>query len=677
MARNRLADETSPYLRQHADNPVHWYPWGEEAFEVARQLDRPVFLSIGYAACHWCHVMAQESFQDPKTAAVMNEHFVNVKVDREERPDIDRYYMKALHLMGQQGGWPLSMFLAPDGRPLWGGTYFPPEPRFGRPSFRQVLMEVARLWREDRNKLLGNAQALTHALKQRLKRRKENLPADFPSRAAYALADLYDHEHGGMQGSPKFPQVPLLDLLWRAGRNHERALVSLTLRHICQGGIYDYLDGGFARYSTDSIWLVPHFEKMLYDNALLLGILVRAWLATRERLFRERIEETVSFAFRRLLVPGVGFASSLDADSEGEEGRHYVWSYRELKEAVSERNRDLFFRTYGVTRSGNWEGKIILNRLSAMTRLDDDLETRLAEERKRLLEIRNRRPMPHRDDKVLASWNGLMISSLVHIATAFDDDDLLKRAGEIMNNLVKHLQDEDLGLCQAWNGKRLSFPATADGLAAMARAALHLHSATGDAHWLDLALSWHRDLDQHHFIPEESAYAFTRRGADDLIEDQIFAEDDALPNYHATIVENLAHLAFITGRSAFARRAMDLIERFGQEMTENPLSHAAMLSAMHFLLKGDRITLFIPDDSRETSSRSRQLLSTAIQCLAECPPISRLSAQKIPAEDHPATPMLSALANRNKPALLLCKGETCSIPAETADQVKEICAILS
>ncbi len=679
MTKNRLANETSPYLRQHADNPVHWYPWGEEAFEAARRLDRPIFLSIGYAACHWCHVMAHESFEDPETAAVMNEHFINVKVDREERPDVDRYYMKALHLMGQQGGWPLSMFLAPDGRPLWGGTYFPPKPRFGRPSFRQVLEEVARLWREDRDKLLNNAEALTSALKQRAAegRSQRQLPQDFPARAAYALADLYDHDHGGLQGAPKFPQVPLLDLLWRAGRSHERALVLLTLRHICQGGIYDHLDGGFARYSTDSIWLVPHFEKMLYDNALLTDMLVRAWLDTGDDLFRQRIEETVSFVFRRLLIPGVGFASSLDADSEGEEGRHYVWSYMDLKKAVSEENRDLFFRTYGVTRSGNWQGRIILNRLNAMSLLEEEQEERLAAERRRLLERRNQRPFPARDDKVLASWNGLMITALVHVASVFDDPDLLNRTQDIMTALIDHLQDDDLGLCQAWNERRLTFPATADGLAAMIRAALALHSATGKSEWLTRALSWQEDLDRYHFVPEENAYAFARRGADPHMADQIFAEDDALPNYHALIIENLAHLAFVTGKAEYRTRALALLERFAHETAQNPLSHAALLSAMHALLNGSRITLFLPDDSRETRQKANTLLFAAFSALTECPPVLRLSPQKTLPEHYPAASMRSSLTERKTPALLLCRGETCSIPAETPEQVKDICAMLT
>ncbi|HHN66997.1 MAG TPA: thioredoxin domain-containing protein, partial [Thermopetrobacter sp.] len=342
MTRNLLHDATSPYLLQHKDNPVHWMPWGDAAFERARTEDKPILLSVGYAACHWCHVMAHESFENERIAELMNRWFISVKVDREERPDVDRYYMKALHLMGQQGGWPLTMFVSPDGRPLWGGTYFPPEPRYGRPSFPQVLEEVARLWRDDRDKLLNNARVLSEALAEKAVASTTELPPDFPARAAYALADMFDPRQGGLRGAPKFPQCPLLELLLCAGRAHERELVISTLTHISQGGIYDHLGGGFARYSTDERWLVPHFEKMLYDNAQLIAVLARAHALTGEPLFRRRIEETITFLKRDMLIDNAGFASSFDADSEGEEGRFYVWSYQELSERLDAEERQLF-----------------------------------------------------------------------------------------------------------------------------------------------------------------------------------------------------------------------------------------------------------------------------------------------------------------------------------------------
>src|SRR6516165_3908179 len=365
---NRLGKETSPYLLQHQDNPVHWWAWGPEALVEAKRTAKPILLSVGYAACHWCHVMAHESFEDEATAAVMNELFVNIKVDREERPDIDAIYMRALHNLGESGGWPLTMFLDSHARPFWGGTYFPPQPRFGRPAFAQVLREIARIYREEPDKVRHNAELLVKSLNENDPGRggtvvTDDLLADLTRRMVASV----DPRFGGLSGAPKFPQWNFFWLLWRGAIRYAdqaaRHAVDVTLTHICQGGIYDHLGGGFARYSVDERWLVPHFEKMLYDNALLVDLLCEVYRETSNRLYAMRIDETVGWLLREMVAQGGGFAASLDADSDGAEGKFYVWSKAEIVEVLGEADATVFSEVYDVSERGNWEGHVILNRL--------------------------------------------------------------------------------------------------------------------------------------------------------------------------------------------------------------------------------------------------------------------------------------------------------------------------
>jgi len=666
MSYNRLAGETSPYLRQHAGNPVHWWPWCREALETARREDRPILLSIGYAACHWCHVMAHESFEDPETAALMNAHFVNIKVDREERPDIDRHYMRALRLMGEQGGWPLTMFLAPDGRPFWGGTYFPPRPMYGRPSFRQVLSEIARLWKEDRQTLLSNAETVGSALAERRGRAEAgtgDIHPQFPRRVAQAIGSLHDPVHGGMDAVPRFPQWPVLDLLLKAGGAPERMHALKTLRALCSGGIYDHLDGGLARYSTDERWLVPHFEKMLYDNAQFIGMLVRAWLLTGENLFRIRLEETIGFLRRRLFVPGAGFASSLDADSEGEEGRYYVWSWKELDETVSPGNRDLFFRTYGVTRRGNWEGRIILNRLDAPELLADEDEAALARERARLLARREKRIPPARDDKIIASWNGLAITALAEAALVFGRSDWATLAGDAFHAVHKVLGDGE-GLRQSWLERPSRMPATADGPACMISAAIALHGLTGRREYLERAMTWWRNMEERYLA--DGVYAFTAIDAEDAASVQIFAEDEATPNHNARMVRNLVHLFHLAKENAMPARADAILARFAHDMLENPVAHAAMISAFHDRRFGAAVTVIHAGDSRETedSRETRELLRPVLKKIADIPPI----LHGTDSEKHPLT--------EEHPALLLCRGASCSTPVADPEGMGTALSIL-
>src|SRR5256714_6539876 len=395
---NRLARETSPYLLQHKHNPVDWWPWGTEALAEAKRANKPILLSVGYAACHWCHVMAHESFEDAETAKVMNDLFVNIKVDREERPDIDQIYMAALHHLGEHGGWPLTMFLTPDGEPFWGGTYFPKTSRYGKPAFVDLLREVERVFRQDPKSVEQNRSALMSRLSETARPKgKVVIAAPELDRAAAQIAGMIDPVHGGMLGAPKFPQPMMLEFLWRAGQRLKDqryfGLVELSLARMCEGGIYDHLGGGFSRYSVDERWLVPHFEKMLYDNALILELLALAHARSGNELFSARAHETVAWLSREMMTAQGAFCASLDADSEGEEGKFYVWSQAELAQVLGREDAAFFAAHYDVSPAGNFEGHNILNRLKPLPRSTED-ERRLAALRAKLLAARARRVRP-------------------------------------------------------------------------------------------------------------------------------------------------------------------------------------------------------------------------------------------------------------------------------------------
>ncbi|MEK9680140.1 MAG: thioredoxin domain-containing protein, partial [Rhodospirillaceae bacterium] len=412
---NQLGAESSPYLLQHKDNPVHWLPWGDEAFEIAKKEDKPVLLSIGYAACHWCHVMAHESFESDEIAAQMNEQFVNIKVDREERPDIDSIYMSAINLMGEQGGWPLTVFLTPDGEPYWGGTYFPPKSRYGRPGFPEVLKAMANVYHDQKDKVIANTTALKEALDgvsavKDTGRGGLTSVDELDGLAADAVR-MIDPLRGGTVGAPKFPQPTFLQFFWRAykrtGNENFKNATLISLIQMCQGGIYDHLGGGFARYSTDEVWLVPHFEKMLYDNAQLAELMTLVWQETDHSILKVRIAETIDWVLRDLGLEGGGLAGTLDADSEGVEGKFYVWSESEIDEVLGEESE--FFKTiYDVSADGNWEGSTILNRTRTLALGSEADEARLKAAREKLLAVRDKRIWPGLDDKVLADWNGMM-----------------------------------------------------------------------------------------------------------------------------------------------------------------------------------------------------------------------------------------------------------------------------
>ena len=660
---NRLAHETSPYLLQHKHNPVDWWPWGTEALAEAKRTNKPILLSVGYAACHWCHVMAHESFEDAKTAEVMNDLFVNIKVDREERPDIDQIYMSALHHLGEHGGWPLTMFLTPNAEPFWGGTYFPNTARYGKPAFADVLREVERVFRENPQSVEQNRSALMARLMASARPTgRVVIAAPDLDRAADQLLSLIDPVNGGIRGAPKFPQSMMLEFLWRAGErtnnNRRFAAVELTLARICEGGIYDHLGGGFSRYSVDERWLVPHFEKMLYDNALLLELLAVAYLRSRNDLLRRRARETVAWLTREMTTPEGAFCASLDADSEGEEGKFYVWSLEEVTSALGSDEAAFFAAHYDVTAEGNFEGHNILNRLKHIPRSMED-EQRLAPSREKLLSLREKRVRPGLDDKILADWNGLMIAALVNAGLALDEPLWLEMAARAFLFIdAKMAHGDRLG--HSWRAGKLLVPGLASDHAAMIRAALALHEATGEQAYLERALAWQATLDRHYANPENGGYFLTADDAVGLVVRPNSTSDDATPNPNALAAQNLIRLALFTGQHAWRDKADRLFEGIAASARENLYAHLALLNALDLRLRGAEIVVAGEDE------RANELLAAARKLAFFDRVVLRASPALAP--DHPAHDKVDVAAQS---AAFICVGETCSLPVREPDAIAE------
>ncbi len=663
MSQNRLGGETSPYLLQHRHNPVHWWPWGEEALEEAQRTGKPILLSVGYAACHWCHVMAHESFEDDETAQVMNELFVNIKVDREERPDIDTIYMTALHSLGEQGGWPLTMFLTPQAEPFWGGTYFPKEPKFGRVGFKQVLNEVARVYREEPDKVRHNATLIVERLRPRGESAAGDLTEELVAEAAQRLVTIVDPVHGGIQGAPKFPQASLLAFLWRAGLRYGLSpcleAVDNTLAHICQGGIYDHLGGGFARYTVDAHWLVPHFEKMLYDNAQLVDLMTELWRERRTPLYADRIAETVGWLLREMVAEGGGFAASFDADSEGEEGKFYVWSKDEIEDVLGPDDAALFARVYDVTGEGNWEGHVILNRLGSLDLLSDGEEERLAAMRAKLLERRAKRVRPGWDDKVLADWNGLMIAALAKAAQTFYRQDWLEAALRAYRFVRDTMGSEDGRLIHARRAGEGRAPAIATDYANMIAAALRLYQATGDDPYLDDAERWTGILDEHYWSEDLGGYFLTADDTADVIVRTRAAHDDATPNANATMLSNLVALWLLTGDNAHQARAEATLRAFLADVARNLVAHTGMLSGSLDVLAPRQVVIVAPQGEASAESLTNALSTASLP--GAIVQIVR-DANAIPT----GSPAAGKTARGGKATAYVCVGTTCAPPATSA-----------
>ena len=673
MTQNRLAAETSPYLLQHQDNPVHWWAWGPEALAEAKATKKPILLSIGYAACHWCHVMAHESFEDEATAAVMNELYVNIKVDREERPDIDAIYMSALHMLGEQGGWPLTMFLTADAMPFFGGTYFPKDERFGRPSFTSVLRQIARIHRDEPAKVLGNAVALHRQLAARPAAAGPDAAIDISSLPELAghLAKSVDPALGGLTGAPKFPQYSIFSFLWRAGIRFDNAAareaVLVTLRNICQGGIYDHIGGGFARYSVDERWLIPHFEKMLYDNALLLQLVTEAWKETQEPLFKQRVEETIGFLIADMRTPDGAFASSYDADSEGEEGKFTVWTPAQVREVLGAEDAKLCCRIYDITDGGNFEhGTSNPNRLNKLELEDFATEQRLIGCLGKLHLARKTRVPPGWDDKVLADWNGLTIVALAEAGRTFERPDWIEFAKAAFAFITSRMVEAGR-LWHSYRAGKLRGPGTVSDFANMIAAALALHEATGEPSYLTTARELAATLHAHHWMTDCGGYATTANDTIDVIVQMETARDDATPNGNAVMVGNLVKLHGLTGDDGYFKTAQATMRAFLPNVAESALGHTGLLAGVMDLHAPMQVVIV---RGQTPSPKGSDPFFAALNTLS-LPGAIQMSVADT-TNLPPSSPLAGKTAIGGKPTAYVCVGGTCSAPVTDAGALRSL-----
>ena len=682
---NRLINETSPYLLQHAHNPVDWYAWGEEALARARDEDKPIFLSIGYSACHWCHVMERESFEDEQTAAMMNELFVNIKVDREERPDLDSIYMEAVTAMTQQGGWPMSVFLTPNGEPFYGGTYYPPEPRYGMPSFQQVLMSVADAYENRGAQVREQAQRLTAQLARTalLDATAQDLGVEVLDEALANLRQYFDEYEGGFGQQPKFPQPMTLDFAMsqyaRTGDPEALYMAELTLEKMAQGGIYDQLGGGFHRYSVDAIWLVPHFEKMLYDNSQLLRSYLHMWQITQKPLFLRIVNETIDYVLREMTAPAGGFYSTQDADSEGEEGKFFVWSPAEIETLLGAENARLFNAHFGVSPRGNFEGHNILNinmTLADVARRFGKTEQAVAavtaEGKHALFAARELRIKPARDEKVLTEWNGLMIHALADCGAVLGRADALDAARKAANFVLDKMSQPDGKLYRSWtppqpspqeNGRQRGgarFNAYLEDYAAFIRSLIALYEATFELRWLGEA-SRLTQLMLSQFGDEERG-GFFQTGVDheQLVVRRKDFIDNAIPSGNSLAAEALLRLSVLTGNQEYRQRATAILLMMKEAMAQQPTGFGRLLGVLNALLSPSQEVAVVGDPQEAATHalldqvRQRYLPTTVL-------------ALKHPNEES----MLPLLEGRTlvdgKAAAYVCENYACKLPVTTAE----------
>jgi uncharacterized protein YyaL (SSP411 family) len=664
---NRLIDATSPYLLRHAHNPVAWYPWGDEALERARREDKPIFLSIGYSACHWCHVMERESFEDEGIARLLNERFVPVKVDREERPDLDEVYMTAVHVMHGQGGWPLSVFLTPELKPFYGGTYFPPEDRWGRPGFRSVLVQLDEIYRDRREELDRAADEVAQHV-ARAAQPEEGAPPEpgWVEGAVQAMRGRFDEAHGGFGVAPKFPPSMGLMLLLRVHRRTgDRTLLHMverTLDAMAAGGIHDHVGGGFARYSTDAEWHVPHFEKMLYDNALLALAYLEGWQATRRPLYERVVRRTLDFVLREMRAPDGGFRSALDADSEGEEGRFYVWTRAEVERELGEEDGRFFAELYDVRAEGNWERGL------NVLRLDPEAAHQLAApgpERERvellcarLREARGRRVPPAPDDKVIVAWNGLLLSALARAGAALGEERFVQAAVAAAGFLLGRLRAGGR-LRHAYNRGRAEVPAFLDDCTHLAQGMLDLFEVTGEARWLEAALELAGELDARFRDGETGGYLYSEPAHATPLARTRGGEDHVLPGGNSMAAHVQLRLGRLTGEDAWIDRARRVLAAHAEPLRHTAPAFPFMLCAVETLFAVPR-ELVVAGAAADARTRAlRRVAAAAFE-----PHAVRVPYDPAAADAGRVRGLLPVLEGRDGPGptAYLCSNRACREP---------------
>ncbi len=691
---NRLSTSTSPYLLQHAHNPVDWHPWGEEALAKARTENKPIFLSIGYAACHWCHVMAHESFEDVSIAAVMNEHFICIKVDREERPDLDGIYMQAVMAQTGGGGWPMSVFLTPDLHPFYGGTYFPPVPRHNLPSFRDVLLSIAEAWttRRDEIERVG-AQLVQHIQAQSAIQSDADFTSERLALAEKNLIDAYDWGYGGWGAAPKFPQAMAIEFLlthidFRSLTDFGSLPPIHALKAMARGGMYDVVGGGFSRYSTDNFWRVPHFEKMLYDNAQLVRAYLHAYQITGEPSFRRVVEETLDFVAREMTHPDGGFYSSLDADSQGEEGRFYVWTREEIREQLLE-SSEFFEAAYGIAERGNWEGKTVLQRalddasLAARFSLTaDGVAAKLAECHRRLLAARAQRVRPATDDKILTAWNGLMLAAFAEAARVFRSADLsplgLRPAiadssprsyyfltTRNANFLLTHLR-RDGKLCRSWRDGKTTDEVFLEDYAALILGLIELYQTDFDNKWFKAAVGLTEEMIQR-FSDSTGGFFDTPVDGESLLVRPKDLQDNATPSGNALATEALLKLAALTGRGDFRDLAESALRQVSGLAVRFPTGFGRWLGAAEFAGAQVRQVAIVVGEGGQDSAR--ELINAA---RAEFRPNVVVAAARHPIEEGAPELLRDRPLVEGKSAAYVCEGFVCKRPVTGAEELKKL-----
>jgi len=676
---NHLANETSPYLLQHADNPVDWYPWGEEALSRAKSEDKPILVSIGYAACHWCHVMEHESFEDPETARLMNELFICIKVDREERPDIDQIYMKFVQMTTGSGGWPLNVFLTPDQEPYYGGTYFPPDERHGRPSWTKVLQSASNFYRKNKQKLKENIDIIKEEFR---KGHEEGSLSDIPDSdimqsSARQLASLYDPRFGGLGRAPKFPAVYPLSFFLRhfknTGNKDYLDMVTHTLESMAKGGIYDHVGGGFARYSVDEKWLVPHFEKMLYDNAQLVPLYLDAFMLSGNEYFKQIAIGTLTFIMRELLSPEGGFYSSLDADSEGVEGKFYVWEKSEIDDLLGAKKSEIFCDYYDVTENGNFEHKNILHiqtdiqssarRFNLSTNKVDKI---LEESRKILLEARSKRVRPGLDDKILTSWNGLMLSAFSRMYQV-DRDEVYKKVIEENIVFIKNNLYADGHLLRTYNKGKAKYHAYLDDYAFLVQGLLDAYEALFNVEYLEWAHELLVYTNQKFWDDDKFGYFYTSSDQNELIERLKDEHDQSIPSGTAIIMINNLRFYSFTESNEFLDRTENILKKYGKRMVSNPYGYASYLLGFDFYTqKPKEIVLVIPqngDAEKYYDTIFKTYLPNKVVITLE--------------DDQTASTLSASLLQGKEPiegkiTAYVCHNFACSPPVFTTEELKKL-----
>ena len=675
-----MADESSPYLLQHATNPVNWFPWGEEALELAKKNSTPIFLSVGYSACHWCHVMAHESFEDEAIAEIMNDHFINIKVDREERPDLDEIYMNAVQMMTGSGGWPMSVFLTPDRVPFYGGTYFPPDNRYGRPGFPEVLKSVANHFRENPGRIKEASDKLMDGLSRmaNLENRQGGLDAETFSRAFATMAQNFDTRNGGFGSQPKFPNTMNLSVFLREGSSgaNEQAkeMAIFALKKMASGGIYDHLGGGFHRYSVDDRWLVPHFEKMLYDNALLSRLYLEAFQVQANPVFKRVVEETLDYVIREMTGVEGGFYSTQDADSEGEEGKFFVWDQEEVLGLLGSEIGERFCESYDVQPDGNFEnGKSILNipvNLEEIARstgiVESDLISCLEKARKTLFEIREKRIKPGRDEKIQANWNGLMISSFALASQILKNEKYLEVAVSAADFILDRMRDDSGLLLHSYKDGRAQQPGFQDDYAFLIGALIDLYEATFQAKWLEIAESLCEDMVDQFWDEKEGGFFFTGVHHESLIVRSKNPYDNALPSGNSVGVLVLMRLGYFFDREDFKAKALKTLSLFQPFMNEVPTGFGQMLCALNYAMEGPREIAIAgsPDDPQ-----TQELLRTVARHYVP----NRVFALRNPEASDELTSRIVLLANKEmiggKPAAYVCRNFACDHPVTNPEDL--------